>query len=420
MQTRTSSIQAFFALGLCFIASVVIFLPYVGYSTQISQMMADLSMDYTMVGTLASATALAGGIVVYTAGSLIDRFGARAVCITGLLLSAVAQLLFSYAETYETMLIVRIVQGAAIPLLFVGPYTIAMHWAEHVKRLGVFMGVMLATDGIGTVVAGYGYSIVLDAYGWRMGSLWGAAALLAIAIVMFFFLRAPQTADAAPAENAATGSQVAKYLTVLRTPNVIVAALFLVGVWGTYSVAIYWVPTLLIEEAGWSEASAGFAGALYPFAGVLSAVTFGLISDKLGKRKGLMLVSGGGMVLAFVGAAFAVAYQRYDMLAITLPVGGLFAYGGLPLAYCIAADVVGLELAGIATGCIMGTGLVVGGVFYPLVLGYVRDATGLYTIGFAAAAASLFVFNFVAVFFGRDVAVHDLAAETAALEHAAL
>lgn len=58
-----------------------------------------------------------------------------------------------------------------------------MHWAEHSKRLGVFMGIMLSTVGIGTVFAGYAYSHVLEAWGWRVASLWAAAALLIITVL---------------------------------------------------------------------------------------------------------------------------------------------------------------------------------------------------------------------------------------------
>ena len=403
-EKKQPDFRAWVALALCFIATVIIFLPYVGYSTQIATMMSDLSMDYTMAGALASGTALSGGMVVYSAGGLFNRWGAKNVCVAGLVLSALGQCLFSFASTYQMMFVVRILQGAAIPLLFVGPYTIAMHWAEHSKRLGVFMGIMLSTDGIGTVFAGYAYSHVLETWGWRIGSLWGAAALLIIAGLVWLLLREPEsTARADPAACADKPSQFAQYLSVLRQANVRVAALFLTGVWGTYSIAVYWVPTLLIEEGHWSEAAAGFAGALYPFAGVVSAVTFGLLSDRLGHRKPLMLISGVGMVFSFMGAAMAVDQHRYDLLAMTLPLGGLFAYGGLPLAYCLAADAVGLEMAGMATGCIMGTGLIFGGVIYPLVLGYVRDRTGLYTLGFVLAAVSLLIFNFIAVLFGRDV-----------------
>lgn len=398
--------QPWVALGLCFIASVVIFIPYVGYSTQITQIMADLRLNYTQIGTLASVTALAGGIVVYTAGVLFSRWGARNVCIAGLLVSAVGQYCFSLPQSYNAMLAVRGLQGFAIPLLFVAPYTIAMLWADATQRLGVFMGVMLATDGIGTVVASYSFSSVLDRWGWRTGSQLGAGALVAIVLLLVLLLREPELKEEPSSRNDRSfslGALLRKYREVLAQRNVIVAALFLVGVWGTYSVAIYWVPTLLIEEAGWSEPAAGFVGALYPLAGVVSAVSFGLLSDRLGYRKPLMIVSGAGMFVSFCVAVWAVSAHSYLVLAMTLPVAGLFAYGGLPLAYCIASDAVGLERAGTATGCIMGTGLVFGGVVYPLVLGYVRDATGLYTLGFASAAGSLLLFNLVSVFFSRDV-----------------
>ena len=73
-EKKQPDFRAWVALALCFIATVIIFLPYVGYSTQIATMMSDLSMDYTMAGALASGTALSGGIVVYSAGGLFNRY----------------------------------------------------------------------------------------------------------------------------------------------------------------------------------------------------------------------------------------------------------------------------------------------------------------------------------------------------------
>ena len=52
---------------------------------------------------------------------------------------------------------------------------------------------------------------------------------------------------------------------------------------------------------------------------------------------------------------------------------------------------------------LLGVGFIIGGVVYPLVLGYVKDATTLYTVGFIAAAASLLLLNVAAVLAARDV-----------------
>lgn len=392
------------ALSLCFAVTLAIFIPYVGYATQIPAMMQDLGMTYTMVGTLASASALAGGIVVAFAGMLVDRWGAKNVIVLGLAINVVGQIAFAYAPTYESMLLARLLQGAGIPLLFLGPYTLALRWAESSNRLGIFMGTMLATDGIGTVAALYGYAIILQQYGWRNGSLVGAG-ILALATILAFVLLKEPPAYARPSAQISQSVReiIGSYFSVVIQRNVLVAALFLVGVWGTYSIAIYWVPTILMEENGWTEQSAGIVGSLYPLVGMFCAVGFGLISDRVGRRKPLILISGLGMAASFIGAAYALWSQQYWLLATMLPISGLFAYGGLPLAYCLAADSVGISLAATANGFIMGVGFIVGGVVYPLVLGYVKDATALYTVGFIAAAASLLLLNVIAVLAARDV-----------------
>ena len=60
-----------------------------------------------------------------------------------------------------------------------------------------------------------------------------------------------------------------KYLSVIANRNVIIGAIFVVGVWGAYGFAVYWVPTILMEEQGWSAGLAGFIGASFPLAGMI-------------------------------------------------------------------------------------------------------------------------------------------------------
>lgn len=389
------------ALFLCFVATVAIFIPYVGYSTQIVAMMTDLNMTYTMVGTLASASAVAGGVVLPFAGMLVDRWGAKRITVLGLFISAVGQVAFAYVPTYDAMLLSRIFLGAGIPLLFIGPYTLALRWFEQSGKTGIAMGAMLATDGIGTLLALYAYSHTLNAYGWRDGSALGAIVLVITMLVAIFFLKEPKHFSES-INQPKMQSVLRDFIKALTHRNVLVASVFLVGVWGSYAVAIYWVPTILMEENGWSESDAGLIGALYPLVGMICAVGFGLISDKLGHRKPLMLISGIGMTLAFFGCSFALANNNYTLLAAMLPISGLFAYGGLPLAYCLAADSVGIRLAATANGIIMSVGFLLGGVVYPIILGMVKDSTGHYTDGFIAASISLIVLNVIALLFARD------------------
>lgn len=391
------------ALGLCFLASVVIFIPYTAYSTQLPRIMSDLAMTYVMAAALASSAAFASGVILPFAGVLVDRWGARNVSVLGLVVAAVGQVGFACAPSYSTILAARVVEGIGVPLLFLGPYTLATRWAEIPNRLGVFLGTMLATDGIGNLVALYGYSGVMNALGWRNGSLLGAGITFGAAVLLSIFLHEPphfaQLPGGADASPLIRG--VRDYLSVIGQRNVLITAAFLVGIWGTSAIAVYWVPTILMEH-GWKEATAGFMGALYPLAGTVFSVGFGVMSDRLGRRKPLMLISGIGMTAAFLAAAAAISAQRYELLAATLPIAGLFGYGGLPLGYCLAADAAGVRRAATANGFIMGAGSLLGGVLYPFALGYVRDATGLYTVGFLAAAISLVFLNVLSVLAARE------------------
>ncbi|SDP74633.1 MFS transporter [Desulforhopalus singaporensis] len=396
------------ALALCYLATVAIFIPYVGYSTAIPQMMQDLGMNYTMVGTLASVTALAGGIVLPFAGVLVDRWGAKKVTVLGLLISFIGQLIFSYMPNYEMMLLSRIILGAGIVLLFVAPYTLAIRWFEESDKIAVSLGVMLATDGIGTLGALYLFSKVLTAYGWRNGSALGSIVVFVMFVIALFFLKEPpkytdvQEKRDVNADQSNQASVLKEYFAVIGRKNVIIASSFLIGVWGSYAIAVYWVPTLLME-AGWSESLAGFLGALYPVTGMVGSIVFGLISDNIGKRKPLILISGLVMALSFVAAAFAVSINSYGLLAAMLPLSGLFAYSGLPICYALAADTVGVKLAATANGFIMSAGLLIGGLLYPLALGIVRDQTQAYTWGFIVAAASLLLLNFLLPLAADDV-----------------
>lgn len=49
-------------LGLSYLALIGCFLPYIGYSTKLPQIMEDTSINYAQAGMLASVTALVGGL----------------------------------------------------------------------------------------------------------------------------------------------------------------------------------------------------------------------------------------------------------------------------------------------------------------------------------------------------------------------
>lgn len=391
-------------LWLSYLALIGCFLPYIGYSTMITQIMEDTSINYAQVGMLASVTALVGGLTLPFVGVLVDKWGARNTILWGLLISAVGQILFSYMPDYSLLVLSRALIGLGVGLLFVGPYTMAAQWFEKSNSVGSSMGVMFTSDGMGTVFALYLFSYVLTAIGWRHGSAIGGIFLIAVLILSFFFLKNPPHITDRQNSSKEKGEKISlkDYLKVIGNRNVIAASAFFIGEWGLYGVIAYWVPTILIEDAGWSEGLAGFLTSLYVLVGVIPSIIFGLVSDKMGKRKPFILLAGLWMTLTLVILTIALATGNYGLVAFMMPLVGLGVYTGMPVALASAIDSVGTKAVATANGFILGIGFVVGGFLYPYIIGYIKDTTGAYTVGFIGIIVATFILNFIAAFFGKD------------------
>jgi MFS family permease len=157
-----------------------------------------------------------------------------------------------------------------------------------------------------------------------------------------------------------------------------------------------------MEDAGWLESTAGLTGSLYALAGIISAVGMGVLSDRLGKRKVIIIFAGIVFTTAFVFAAIGVSHELYLLLAFSLPLSGFAAYSGQPLCYALAVEKLDADQVSIAYGFIMAVGLIFGALVYPLALGAIKDLTGNYVVGFSAVAVSLLALNVIAVFFMKD------------------
>lgn len=289
-----------------------------------------------------------------------------------------------------------------VGLLFVGPYTMAVRWFEKANGIGVAMGVMFTSDGIGTVFALYLFSFVLIAFDWRHGSATGAIFLLMVLVLTLLFLKEPPHVTKGKNEQNQGKLAFSDYLSVIKNRNVFVATAFFVGEWGLYAVIAYWVPTILIEEAGWSEGLAGFFTSLYVLIGVIPSIVFGLMSDKLGRRRPFIISAGLWMTISVTALTLALYYQRYDLVALFMPLVGLGVYTGMPVSLALATESVGSKGVAIANGFILGTGFLLGGFLYPFIMGYIKDLTGTYTIGFVGAIAATLILNFLVGFIGKD------------------
>ncbi|MEL7563819.1 MAG: MFS transporter [Dehalobacterium sp.] len=403
---EVKSSEKWVALFLCVLSSVILNIPYLGYSTAIPQIMADLNINYTQASYLSSSTAIVSGFAVLFGGVIADKWGPTKAIVLSLFLLTIGQLAFALMPTYSLILGSRIFIGLGVTLIYAGTMAVTVRWFENTGKMGLGVGFLLSSDGIGSMVGLYLFAYVITWFGWRIGSVIGAGLVIAVCIICFFLLKehpsyyAEQTVQKA-SKDAASNEPKESYFYIVLRKNVIIAACFIIGYIGGYSVVVYWVPTILIEQ-GWSEGLAGFIGALYAFVGILGAVSSGAISDKLGRRKPLVLISGLCMAFSFILSAYAVSTGNYTMLAIMLPLAGLSAYIGSPNVYCWAADAVGVKNVGTANGFILACGFLIGGSLFPTGLGLLKDASGSYSLGFIACAGAVILLNLIIPLFADE------------------
>lgn len=389
-------------LSLSYLVLIACFIPYIGWTPSLIDISEELSLTASEAGLLASITALVGGLILPFAGVIGDRIGTKKIILLGLVAAIIGQFVFAMAPDYGVLMLGRAISGLGVGLLFVGPYTMAVNWFESERKNGIALGVMFTSDGIGSVVSLYLFAIVLVAFGWRTGSNIGGVLLIVVLLIAALFLKdVPPRKAGDPAEEEDTSGR--STVSWLFSRNVLVAAAFFIGEWGIFAVVAVWMPTILIEDAGWSVTAAGFFASCYVLAGIATSIIFGLISDSLGKRKNLILLAGLSMTLFMGALTVSIAADNYVFAAICLPLVGLGVYTGMPLALALASESVPVRMAGAVNGFVLGIGFIVGGFVYPYVMGLVKDATGDFVLGFVGMVVATALLNLGCAFFAKDV-----------------
>ncbi|HEY5450655.1 MAG TPA: MFS transporter [Polyangia bacterium] len=246
----------------------------------------DLGMSHAMEGWLLGAGLGASGFGGLVAGALADRFGKRRVLAGTVLIYSVGSAICGSAPTALVFFLGRIVQGIGIG----GEWAIGHGMlAEAVPPSfrGRAAAFLQAGEPFGVFIAAIVGYLVLPRVGWRavlIGS--SATALLAVAV---------RASSHLPDEPSRAHSILAELRTAARTaglPGRFVRA-WLLGVFklGTYWSCYTWLPSFLSKQMHQSIGRSltwMITAQVGQFLGMLS---FGAVSDRLGRRPAFALYS---------------------------------------------------------------------------------------------------------------------------------
>ncbi|MGF1639938.1 MAG: MFS transporter [Rhodospirillales bacterium] len=359
-----------------------------------------LDLTYSQMGLISTANFVGYLVAVVTAGLLVRRFGSRWTIAGGLAIAASTMIVISRADGFAEVLVLYVLTGIGSGTANVPAMALVSYWFTRTDR-GKAAGFVSSGSGLGIIVMGAMMpAIGLGADAWRTG--WFALGAIAVVVTLIcgvLLRNRPEDLGLAPAgrpqpmdDAGATGAAAASGATATAparpaTRLVLLHLGALYSLFGaSYVIYLTFFVTSLVQERGFSGAASGEMWAILGFLSLFSGPIFGTLSDRLGRRAGLMIV------FSTQGLAYLLAAVPVGPAVLYLSVGlfGLVAWSIPSIMAAVVGDYFGAERAATAFGTItlfFGFGQIIG----PAVAGWAAEMANGFAISFAIAAALAFL-----------------------------
>jgi NNP family nitrate/nitrite transporter-like MFS transporter len=334
----------------------------------------ELGLSDVQTSTMVAVPVLLGSLMRIPLGWLTDRYGGRLVftalmAFTPLPLIALA----FWHSSLATMIVFGFLLGFAGASFAVGvPFVNGWYTPE---RQGFALGVYGMGMG-GTVVAGLTAPGIADRWG-LSAPFWFAAVLVAVTCVLFALL----ARDAPRGERGAQPGMFASLAVFRVSGRAWALTLFYFLAFGGFVAMFLYLPKLLTGVHDLEKADAGARAAGFALLAVIGRPTGGVLSDRIGAARVLMVSFVGITLLAL---ALAVTYESMVPLTICCLTMAVLLGLGTGAVFKLVPEWFP-DRVGSVTG-VVGAAGGLGGFFPPLVMGAVKSATGGYGLGFVLMA----------------------------------
>jgi len=361
----------------------------------------------TALGGVLTALFFAYGVGQFVNGQLGDKLGGRVMIATGLILSAVFNLLFGFSTILTVMIAIWAVNG----------YVQSMGWSPSVKTVanwfprrirGRISGVLGTSYQVGAAVSIILAGLMANNFGWQW-VFWLPAILLVIAGIHWYVRgrNAPEVVGLPTIEEEEQGMEREEarpdhhlgFSHTLRT--VLTSRPIWIVAFGLFFLNIIrygfmdWAPAYLFETEGANISNAAFKTGLMPLAGVAGALLTGWLSDKVFKERRAPAAAIMLIFLAFFTWLFIQTTGAHWVVGLLVLMAiGFFTYGPhVAMVTACPMDFGTRKAAASAAGFIDGVGYM-GAALTGVVSGYLVDNYGWNTafylwLGGAIAAAAL-------------------------------
>ncbi len=344
-----------------------------------------LSLNYSQMGLIGTGNFVGYMVSVVMAGLFARAMGARRTIVMGLILVGGSMALISQAKSFQGVMALYVATGIGTGLANVPLMGMVSHWFLKQTR-GRAAGTMLSGNGLAIVFSGFfvpWVNTALGSEGWRTGWMTMGMISLGVALAAALLLRNdPREMGLLPlGDNGQGQGSAAVTGGTMQTRSNRWTMVHLGGIYAlfgaTYVVYATFIVTALVNERGFGEGTAGNFWAIVGGLSVFSGPLFGWLSDRVGRRIGMMVV----YTLFTISYALVAANLPDPFLYTSIAIFGLAVWSIPTIMSAAVGDYMGPVQAVKAFGFItlfFGAGQITG----PAVAGFLADATGTFHIAF--------------------------------------
>ncbi len=312
------------------------YMPWYGFSAVSPHLVREFGLAPQQTGAILSVFQLGYVATVIVSGLLADRFGKKRVLVGATLATAVFSTLFPLLSTgFGSILALRLATGLSAGAIYAPGMALLSAWFPPEKRgmaIGAYTAALTASYAGGYLVA----SPMAAAFSWRLGFLCISLPVFAAAFLLWRFVtEAPPTSrTTAETTGLPYGRKSPWFPQGIKAPLLLTVGYFghmweLYAFWG-------WIGPFLAAcalQAGWTaphaESFSGVASAGIILSGSLAVAGVGLLSDRIGRRRTILLSGLAGGV-----AEFLFGFLHGAPLPATLGVGSWIGF------WCVADSAV--------------------------------------------------------------------------------
>lgn len=375
---------------------VTIFLFWLGWifmyadRTVLNPVMGELEKEFglsgTQLGLMNSVFYFSYALLQVPSGILGDKIGKKKVLIPGFLLFGAFTAVTGWAKSWSTLLFARVVTGAGEGTYYGPQYGLS---SEQIPKKYRSLGSAIINSGMAFGIAlglmASSWLVYDQGYSWRTPFFVMSIPTLLTGLAIWLFVKEKKRQ---PVEAGGVAKPKSKFTDLFKNRNLLLVYLMVFCSLFGFFVILTWLPYYLQSERGIAGSETGFITSLVAWISIPGALLFSSLSDRLGKRKPLILVL---VPVAILSMLSIIWMPNMTGVIVALCVYGLVGKLALdPVLVALVADSVDENNYSSAFGLFNFIGMS-SSILAPVIAGAARDMTGSLASSFYVSAALLVV-----------------------------